>query len=805
MGTSLWADVRFAARSLWKSATFTSLAILLLAVGIGATSAIFSLIDSTLLRPLPFADPDRLIMLWERPPGYTRNRVSPLNFLDWSEQNHVFESMAAVTSANRVLTGVTGAAERVPAQSVTTQFFDVLGIRPVAGRTFVSADAIPQPNVVIVSERFWQSHLDGDPAALGRVIRLDGLPFTVIGILPTRFQILSASDLWTPFPLRRTPEQRRSHFLLVIAKLKPGRTIDDARADMAVVAGSIARVAPETNRNWTVSIEPLRNGLVSRELQATSLVLGGVVMFVLLMACANVANLLLARGVGRGREIAVRRAIGGSTRHILRLLVAESVLLAMVGGAAGLLVSWLAVRIAPAIVPPGMLPAGIRLEFDTRVALFAAALTGITAVLVGIAPAWHAARMPVAEVIAGGGRSVTGTGRLRRALTIGEIAGAVLLLSGAGLLIRTLVSMSTEDRGYRAHSVLTMGLGLPMNRYQSQGEILALYRQLESAFAALPGVRAVGFANSLPLQGWDLGQPFEMAGDPPTDPSSRRSAHYEMVNPGYFEALGIPILKGRAFNERDVAASQPVCIVNEEFVRRHLHGREPLGMIAKVPNISFGSVSPVAREIVGVIKQVTVQSGETEKVPQLYVPLEQNAWYSTAIALRTDGNPMALAEPARAVVARIDRDLPLTRVRTMDDVAAESVMRPRFRAGLVGTLAVLALALAAVGVFGVLSFSVRERRREFGIRLALGAQTFDILSLVIGGGLHMAAAGITIGLVLSAVLARSLAALLYGVTPLDPITYATVSVILATTALIAGVMPALLALRTDPAVTVRQE
>ena len=509
--------------------------------------------------------------------------------------------------------------------------------------------------------------------------------------------------------------------------------------------------------------------------------------------------------MGRVREIAVRRAIGARTGDIVRLLITESVLLAIFGGVAGVILSWATLRVAPAIVPPGLLPEGIRLEFDLRVALFAAALTAFTGMLVGVAPAWHAARMPLTEVLAAGGRSVTTGGRLRRALTIGEVALAVVLLSGAGLLVRTLVSMSTEERGFHADSVLTMGIGLPISRYPTEPQVIALYRQLESALGALPGVRAVGFANSLPLQGWDLGQPFEIAGDPPTDPSSRRSAHYEMVNAGYFEALGISILKGRAFNERDVATSPPVCIVNEEFVRRHLQGREAIGTVVKVPNMSFGPAPSLAREIVGVIRQVTVQSGEAEKAAQVYVPLEQNAWYSTAIALRTDGNPMALAEPARSVVARIDRDLPLTRVRPMDDVAAESVMRPRFRAGLVGTFAALALALAGVGLFGVLTFSVRERRRELGVRVALGARTADILSLFVGSGLQMAVAGITIGLLLSAALTRSLTALLYGVTPLDPVTYAAASLILAMTALVSCVTPALLALRTDPAVALRQE
>jgi predicted permease len=382
-----WQDVGAAARSLRKAAGFTSLAIVVLAVGIGTTTIILGLIDSLLIRPLPFAEPGRLVMLWEHPPGYARNRVSPLNFLDWSDENHVFTSMAAVVGASRVLTGTTGAAERIPGQSVTTGFFDVLGIKPISGRAFTPDDAQPQPNVVIVSERFWQSHLGGEAAAIGRVVRLDGLPFTVIGVVPARFQILAPSDLWTPFTPRRTPEQRRAHYLQVIGRLRPERALEDARTDMGLVAENIARIAPETNRNWTVLVEPLRQVLVSGELRTTSLVLGGVVVFVLLMACANVANLLLARGVGRAREIAVRRAIGGSTAQIMRLLMMESVLLATIGGGAGLMVAWAALGAAPSVVPPGLLPDGIALTFNARVAGLAAVLVGLTGVLVGAIPA----------------------------------------------------------------------------------------------------------------------------------------------------------------------------------------------------------------------------------------------------------------------------------------------------------------------------------------------------------------------------------------------------------------------------------
>src|SRR5262249_5279795 len=402
---TIWNDVRLAARSLQKAAGFTSLATLVLAVGIGATSITFSLIDATLLRPLPYRDPAQLVMVWERDPGDMRSRVSPLNFLDWSEQSHVFDSMAGVVPISRVLTSGSGAAERIPAHIVTSSFFDVLGVRPIAGRTFVLDDSARRPDVVVVSELFWRSRLGSDPHAIGRVLRLDGLPFTVIGIVPADFQIVSPTGIWTPLP--PSPGQRRPRFLQVIGRLKAGRTLADARADMAVVADRIALAEPDTNRNWGVVVDPLRESLVGGDLRATSLVLGGVVMFVLLMACANVANLLLARGVGRVRDVAVRRALGANTFQILRWLLSESLLLSALGGVIGIAVSRIVIRVAPSIMPTGLLPSGIRMQFDGRVALVAVILSVLTAVIAAAAPAWHATRTQPTDLLAAGGRGAT--------------------------------------------------------------------------------------------------------------------------------------------------------------------------------------------------------------------------------------------------------------------------------------------------------------------------------------------------------------------------------------------------------------
>ena len=805
--SAFWQDVTYAARALRKAPVFTFVAVLVLALGIGANSATFSLVDAALVRPLPCTHPERLVMVWERSTRFAHNRVSPLNFLDWSEQQHAFASVAAVAGGGRTLTGNGGGAERIAGQAVTSRFFEVLGIRAVAGATFDPDDVARRPGVVVISERLWRSHFGGAAAAIGRAITLDGQPFTIIGVVPAEFQILYPSDIWTPFVPRRSPEQRRQHYMQVIGRLKPGVTLDQARTDMGGVADEIARIAPDTNEDWGVTIEPLRDAIVGGDLRTTSLVLAGVVGFVLLMACANVANLLLARGLARSREIAVRAALGGSRWRIIRQLLTESLLLATIGGASGLALAWAAVRAAPSLIPPGTLPQAIVPGFDMRVAAVAVVLTLGTALLFGLVPAWQASNVPLAEMTSAGGRGSTRRGGgLRAALVIGEVAAAVLLLSGAGLLVRTLIALYGIDPGYRAVRVLTMSIGLPLNRYGSVDRLLAFYQAAERELAAIPGVTSAAIGGSLPLDGWDIGQGFAIAGDPPVEKSRMLSAHYQIVSAAYFRTLGIDIVRGRPFGEHDTARTAQVCIVNEEFVRRHLQGREPIGTLVDVQSMDMrGGPTPVTREIVGVVRQVVEQAGEKERAVEIYVPIAQNPWFSASIAVQTAGEPMSFLPAVKAAIARVDKDQPLTRVRTMEEVAAESTSQPRFRAELVGVFAVLALMLAAVGIFGVLAFSVGQRAREFGIRVALGARTRDVVRLVLGGALEMTAAGVAIGLAAAAVLTRFLGTLLFAVKPTDPVTFVVTAAVLASAALVACALPAWRATRVDPAVTLRQE
>jgi putative ABC transport system permease protein len=805
--TGIRHDVRFGFRALRRAPSFTLLGSAVLALGIGACSAIFSLLDAALLKPLPFRTPDELVMLWERAPRYARNRVSPLNFLDWSEQQRSFASIAAVAGGARTLTGEGTVAERIPGQAVTSQFFDVFGVRPIAGRTFSADDARVRAKVVVLSERLWRSRFGGDPAILGRALTLDDDPLTVIGIVPGDFRILYSADMWTLFVPRRSPEQRRQHYLQVVGRLKSDVSIEQARAGMGAVADGIAALSPETNRGWGVTIEPLRDAVVGEDLRTTTIVLAGVITFVLLMACANVANLMLARGLGRSREIAVRAAIGGSRGRIIRELLVETLLLASAGGLGGLLLGWMIIRAAPSFVPADTLPQSIVLVFDGRVAAASILLTATTALLAGLAPAWQTSGAALRGALVASGRTSTGTGnRLRAVLVVAEITAAVLVVTGAGLLLRTLGAMSAADPGFRGEGVLTGSVGLSSRAYNDLDRLLTFYAAAERELSSLPGVTSAALGGSLPFDGWDIGQGFEIVGDPPVEAANTPSAHYQIVSAGYFRTLGIEILRGRAFTDRDLVQTTPVCIVNEEFVRRYVGSRQPIGMRVSVQSMDLrGGPTPVVRDIVGVARQVAEGAGEKEPGLQIYVPIAQNPWFTASIALKTTGDPLTLAGPMKSAIARVDPNEPVTRIRTMDEVSAEAMSQPRFRAQVVATFGALALVLSMVGIFGVLTYSVGQRLREFGIRIALGARTADVMRLVLRGALGMAGAGVAIGLALAAALSRFVATLLYGVEPIDPLTFTTTAAILVVAALAACAVPAWRASTVDPATSLRYE
>jgi putative ABC transport system permease protein len=819
-------DVRFAVRQLRRAPGFTAVAVLTLALGIGANSAIFALADATFFRPLPFAQPaGQLVMVLERRGGDPPNAVTPLDYYDWSRQNRTLDVMAGLQSASVTIAGSDGVAEQVPAQSVTPRFFDVLGVTPLVGRAFQASDT---GFVVVLGEDFWRGRLGADPSAAGRDLIIDGNAYDIVGVLPRQFQMVPPGAVRGPVQpqlwiLQNEPDPggppflRQSHLLSVIGRLKPGVTLDAAQADLDVVAARLEKQFPESNKGHGVVVQPLRDVLIGGEVRLTSMLLLGVVGFVLLMCCANVASLLLAQASGRTRELAVRAALGAGRGRVVTQLLTESLVLAAIGGVCALGVSAALLAAAPSLVPPTVLPPAIALSFDGRVVTVCAITALAVGLLFGLAPAWHSTRGSLVQAVATDGRVTRRGGRLRSALVAIEIAAAVLVLCGAGLLLRTLVVLQRDDGGAQAREVLTGVVNLPLplpgraTAYPTAEAARRFYDDVAREVGAIPGVRTVAWGSALPLDGLWFGQPFMIEGDPPKPPASRDTAAYHMVSPSYFDALRIPVVAGRAFTAGDTASSPPVGVVSETFVQRFLNGRNPIGMRVTVPRIAFGLLPggpqpPPTLEIVGVVRQVKGQVNETEPVPHIYVPLAQNAWWTASLIVAPAGGPAtSLTGAVRAAMARVDKGRALSQIRTMSAIADNATARPRFRAVLTGAFAALALLLATVGVFGVLSQSVQQRMREFGVRIALGARPKDVMRLVLSHAARITAIGIVAGLALAAALGRLLTTLIYPVPPSDPVTFTLVPIVAALTALTACAAPAWRATRVDPLVTFRSE
>lgn len=810
-------DVTFAVRQLRMSPGFTLVATLTLALGIGANSAIFALADATLIRPLSFDQADRLTMLWETSPT-GRGTVAPFELIAWSERTHSFELMAGATfPGSRSTTGADGVGQQLNAQLVTARFFDVLGVKPILGRTFIAEDDRADSSVIVISEGFWRTRLGADPNVVGRSVSLDGEPVTVVGVMPAGFQMLAPSDIWTILNTQymRSPAGV-AHFLRVFGRRAPGTTLEQAQADMDGIARALERERPQMNRDRGVALEPLRDALVGRELRLTSILLLGVVGFVLLMCCGNVANLLLARTAARRRELAVRSALGAGRRRVVRQLLTESLVLALLGGLAGAGIGIAILEAAPALVPTEVLPVDVTLRFDGRVLAFCAVTAFLVAIVFGAAPARQATGVSLVELMMSGSRTATPHGtRLRRALAVVQVAVSVLLLCGAGLLLRTLFVLEDVDSGSQARNVLTMEVAVPFpanagsahpGRYATESGRASFYDAVEREVSALPGVKGAAWGSALPLDGAWVAMPAMVDGDPPQPEGLRPFVFYELVSASYFRTLEIPLLFGRHFDSRDTAAGVPVCIVDEAFVRLHLRGRAPIGARVVVRGMNSGGRPLPVREIVGVVAQVRQRPEELDGQPHIYAPLAQDPAPKASLVVQPSAGPAAALAPAiRAAVARIDRERPVARIRTMTEIGVQATSRPRFRAVLVGTFAILALVLALVGVFGLIGYSVQQRLREFGVRVALGATRASVIALVLADARRVVALGMVIGLATAAGLARSIGSFLFGVQPLDVMTFVSVAVVLGLTAALATAIPALRAARVDPVEAFRNE
>ena len=795
-------DIKYAFRVLARQPGVTFVAILTLALGIGANSAIFSAVNAVLLRPLPYEDPDRIVMVWEKrqAEGVLDNVVAPADYLDWAKLNASFDGIAAMTSVSADLTGA-GEPVRLLAGAVSPAFFDVLRVRPMLGRNFRPEEAIVgQHRVIILSHQLWTSRFGSDAMIVGRNVALNGIPHEVVGVLPPTFEFPDDTlDLWAPLALEGGSDapSRASHQFYVYARLKDGVRLEQARADMDRVGTLLEQQHPDTNRGHGAWVTTLEDRLKT-PVRGSLLLLLGAVAFVLLIACVNVANILLAKAAGRRREMAVRAAVGAGRRRLAGQMLTESLVLAVLGGAAGLLVAWWGINLLRELTPQDVPLLGLsHLRLEPRVVAFTGALSLFSGVLFGFLPAWHLASQDVNTSLKDGGRSPAGVRRrLRVALVVSEIALASLLLVAAGLTLRSFQTVLNLPAGFQTKGSLTASVSLPVVRYRSEASQIAAFDQIEETLRSLPGVRAVGATNLLPLSGRDGRRGVSIEGREPT-PDVPTRAHTRSVTPGYFRAMGITLIAGRAFTSADAPAAPKVAIVNDTMARRYWPGVSPVGCRVRQNGTEDWM------EVVGIIADVKHWGLDQTVNPELYLPQQQAVSRTLTFIVAADGNPASLAAAVRDRVRAIDPNLPVSSVRTMEEVASVSVASRRAGMLLLAIFGGLALILAAAGIHGVMSHLVALRTAEIGVRMTLGATPAHVMGLILREGTLQAVAGLAIGLTGGVLLMRTFRTMLFGVAPADPITLSVVGVGLLATALAACVIPARKAMRVDPVTALR--
>ena len=797
---SLLQDVRYGARVLARNRGFTAVAVLTLALGIGANSAIFSVVNSVLLRPLPFAAPDRLVRVYEKrlKLGRTRNVVSAPDFLDWREQSSVFEAVSAYTGWNAALTSG-DEPRQVTGTVASADLFQVLRAAPMLGRVFTAEEDKPGAGrVVVISHRMWKGLFGSDPSVVGKTVRLDGEGYTVVGVMPADFEFPDrGSELWAPLALSaQEPGNRGSHYLNVVARLKDGVTLGKAQAEMEAVAARLEQQHP-VNVGHGVNVFPLHDEVVGAVRPALLLLLG-VVGFVLLIACANVANLLLARGASRHTEIAIRTALGAARLRVVRQLLTESLLLAFAGGMLGLLLSAWGVDSLVKLIPADMPRVG-EIGVDRWVFGFTSLVSVSTGVLFGLLPALQVSKGNLHDALKEGGRSpLSGSSRqsrLRGFLVVTEVAAALILLIGAGLLAESFVRLRRVSPGFDPSNVLTMQLSLPPAKYKEPQRQAAFLQQVLQRAEALPGVKAAGAVVGLPLGGNSASRYFQIEGRPPRPAGEGLNTNFNLASPNYFRALGVPLKSGRYFDEHDAAGAAEVVVINETMARRFWPDEEPLGKRLRIGENPW-------RTVVGDVKNDEL-SAETK--PEMFYPLAQSPLPFMTLVVRSDADPAALVAAVRGAVREVDKEQPVYDVKTMEQRVAESVSSRRLTALLVGLFAVLAVTLAAIGIYGVISYSVTQRTHEIGVRVALGARGVDVLRLVVGHGMRLVLVGVGLGLAGAFALTRLVSSFFFGVSAADPAVYAGVSLLLLAVALLACLVPARRAAKTDPMVALRYE
>jgi putative ABC transport system permease protein len=803
---SLRQDLAYAARRLAKSPGFTLVAALTLALGIGGTSAIFSVVNAVLLRPLPFPEPERLVEVDQVWKGKPVSYYSPQNFLDVEAQARSFERLAALDQGGLTLTGK-GAATRLEGGIVSVSFFDVLRVRPALGRGFVAGENEPgRDKVVVLGHQLWLDRFGGDPGVVNRSIEIDRETRTVVGVAPPGFSYPEGTELWIPLPydeIFRT-NSRGAWYLNVVGRLAPGATVEGASQEVATIAARLEKAYPDQNEGVGGMVRSLQEALVGDTRRALVVLLGAVGL-VLLVACVNVANLLLARISGREGELALRAALGAGRGRIVGQLFTESVLLALVGGVLGVLLAGVAVDALLALQPEGV-PRLAEVRIDRGVLAFAALLSFATSVVFGALPALQMSRRATSQSLRQGSRGVLGGARtgLRGGLVIGQIALAMVLLAGSGLLLRSFTLLRQVDPGFDARSALTFRVSLPESAYADDARLLSFHRGLDERLRALPGVRRVGAVSGLPLAGGAFLISFTVDGRPQPPPAQQPSLQVAIASVGYLQTMGIEVVRGRGFDVRDDDKAPQVVLLSESAVRRHFADEDPIGKRIRL-GLGRGRGPKAGGEVVGVVRDVKHSGLAKDSPPEIYLPYGQYPAQSMTVVVRSDVPPRSLAGAVERAVHELDPQLPVARVETLEEIVARSISEPRFYTLLLGSFAASGLFLAALGLFGVMSYAVAQRTRELAVRMALGAHQRELRRMVLREALVLGAVGLALGLAGTLFVSRALTTLLYSISPYDPLTLAGVGLLLIATTLVAGYLPARRATRIDPVVALRAD
>lgn len=800
--------LRYAIRQLRKSPVFTITAVLTLALGIGVNTAIFTVVYATLLAPMPYPQPDQLVMVWSKIQG-ERNSIAAQDFVDWKNRNTVFQDINAFTGGNFNL-ATAQQPEYIEGQYATPGMYRMMGVRFLYGRDFLPEEGnTGKDHVVILMNKQWK-RLGSDPHIVGKNIQIDGTAYTVVGVLAPGVADRLDQSIVVPLVFKPAQLNHDFHWLLAMARLKPGVTIKQAQANMDAVTANIATAFPKSNKGWGALVEPLKNDFLPKERIQNLWMLLGAVGFVLLIACVNVANLLLAKGTTRQKEIAIRSSLGATRRTIFAQFLVENLVLALVGGLLGVGIGAAVLRWVVAAVPPNTLPSEANLTLNLPILLFTFVTATLCGLLFGCAPAWYATRIDPIDALKEGGRSGTGAGRqrLRRILVVGEFALALSLLTGAGLAIHSFWNLTRVDLGVQTEHVQTFSLPVPDARPKDPALIDAYYRNMLSSIQSVPGVLDVSASTGLPLEGPGFGMPFTIAGQPDyADPSQRPGAGFNMVTPGYFRTYSVRMTKGRAFTDDDNASSVPVAVVNERFVDKYFKGKNPIGQHINVEQLIPGVTklgAPISWQIVGVFHNVRA-GGFRQDFPEIDVPFMQSPWPSASIGVRTARDPETMMRSIAAAVHAADPGIAIAQPRTLEEVKGRMLAEDRFTMTLFAAFAAAALLLAAVGIYGVMSFTVAQREHELGLRMALGASRSNVVNLVLKEAVTLAVLGLGLGLGGAYLVGRAMQNTLYGVSSLDPAAIAAVAVVLLCASVLASWLPARRAAAVEPMRALRTE